>query len=166
MAKSLIVEKDAVHGTDQHNVFGIALTPSGPVSYSGVGEYTYTGAMTDELSDFVRIAGRPVAQTTSRSSLDLGQDVFPTGGHSGPIVPKFAKFTPPTPVPIPQFLFLMIIDPVGVGRPNVGAGSGFVSVTGRPVLLDGDAIDTCDGTGRPKNSTVTSSHQSFVKASG
>ncbi|MGH4008694.1 MAG: hypothetical protein ACRDTH_11170 [Pseudonocardiaceae bacterium] len=159
----LIVEKDAVRGTDRHKVSGIAVTPSGAVSYSGVGEYTYTGAMIDELSDFVRIAGMPVALITSRSSLKLGEDVSPDGLHSAP---KGSNFKPPPPVPIPQFLVLMIIDPVGVGRPNVGAGSGFVSVAGRPVLLAGDAIDTCDGTGRPKNSTVTSSRQSFVKASG
>lgn len=164
MAKLLIVEKDAVRGTDKHNVSGMATNPAPPpptVPYVGVGDYTYTGAMTDELSDFVFIDGMPVALTTSRSSLDLRQDVPPAGGHSGP---AGSKFTLPTPVPIP--LTLRITDPIGVGRPNVGAGSGFVSVAGRPVLLDGDAIDTCDGLGIPANSTVTSSRQSFVSASG
>ncbi|MGH4006877.1 MAG: hypothetical protein ACRDTH_01680 [Pseudonocardiaceae bacterium] len=165
----LIVEKDAVHGTDQHNVFGSAPSPSGPVPYSGVGDYKYAGTMTDELSDFVRIAGVPVALTTSRSSLNRGEDVPPTGEHSGPRGSGFTlpfKLPPRPPAPEPIPLTLRITDPIGVGRPNVGAGSDFVSVAGRPVLLDGDAIDTCDGTGRPKNSTVTSSRQSFVKASG
>lgn len=164
MGKLLIVDKDAVRGTDKHNVSGQATNPAAPpptVPYVGVGDFVYTGAMTAELSDFVRIAGIPVALTTSRSSLDPGQDVPPAGGHSGP---AGSGFTPPTPTPIPPSL--MITDPIGVGRPSAGAGSGFVSVAGRPVLLDGDAIDTCDGLARPGNSTVTSSHQSFVSASG
>lgn len=163
MAKLLIVEGDPVSGTDKHNVSGMATNPVAPpptVPYVGVGDYTYIGAMTGELSDFVRIAGMPVALTTSRSSLDLGQDVPPAGGHSGP---AGLGFTPPSPMPIP--LTLVITDPVGVGRPSVGAGSGFVSVAGRPVLLDGDPIDTCDGLGLPGNSTVTSLRQNFVSAS-
>lgn len=172
MAKLLIVEKDAVHGTDQHFVSGNGTNPAPPppiVPYVWLADYAYTGAMTDELSDFVRIAGMPVALTTSRSSLKLRQDVSPTGGHSGPTGSKFRLPIPvpvPVPVPVPILSTLKIIGPIGVGRPSVGAGSGFVSVDGRPVLLDGDKIDTCDGLGRLSNSRVTSSRQSFVRASG
>lgn len=163
MGKLLIVAGDSVRGTDKHNVSGNATNPAPPpptVPYVGVGDYTYTGAMTDELSDFVRIAGIPVALTTSQSSLNKGEDVAPAGGHSGP---AGSKFMPPAPVPIP--VTLKIEDPVGVGRPSVTAGSGFVSAAGQPVLLDGDSISTCDGLGFQGNSTVTSSRQGFVSAS-
>lgn len=160
MGKPLVVEGDPVQGTDKHNVTATATPPPTGTAYTGVGEYDYRGSMTDDLSDFVRIDGAPVAVTTSHSSLDPGEDIPPTGGHSGP---TGKNYLPPTPVPIP--LTVTISDPIGVGTPSASAGSRFVSVGGDPVLLDGDKIDTCDGLSIPMNSTVTASSQSFVSAS-
>jgi hypothetical protein len=117
--------------------------------------------MRERLSDLVRIDGAPVALTTSKSRLNVGEDVPVTGRHSGA---KGSGFDPAEPAPILDAL-LKIIDPIGEGAPSAGAGSGLVSVGGHPVLLDGDAIDTCDGLGGTANSTVTSSTQEFVRAS-
>jgi hypothetical protein len=162
MAVLLVVQGDAVKGTDKHNVTGSGTIPSPPGTavYSGVADFKYTGAMREGLSDFVRIDGVAVAVTDSRSKLDPGEDAQPTGGHSGP---KGANFAPPTPTPIPSTI--SILDLVGTGTPSASAGSGFVAIGGSPVLLDGDAIDTCDGLGAPGNSTVTASTQDFVSAS-
>jgi hypothetical protein len=160
MGALLVVEGDPVQGTDKHHVTGSAIPPPPGVAYTGVGDYDYQGSMTDDLSDFVRIGGAPVAVMTSRSSLDAGQDTFPTGKHSGP---TGKNFVPPAPAPAP--MSLNITDPIGVGNPSASAGSRFVSVGGDPVLLDGDKIDTCDGLSTPMNSTVTASNQSFVSAS-
>jgi uncharacterized Zn-binding protein involved in type VI secretion len=163
MGGLLVVDGDPVEGTDKHNVQGQATNPGAPpptVPYAGIGDYAYQGSMTDQLSDFVSIDGSPVAVTTSRSSLDPGEDAPPAGGHSGP---KGSNFVPPTPAPIA--LSLSILDAIGVGRPSAPAGSSFVSVGGDPVLLDGDSIDTCDGLSIPMNSSVTASTQSFVSAS-
>ena len=165
MGKMVGVEGDAVRGTDKHNVSGNATNPSPPpapptVPYAGVGSYTYTGKMTDSLSTFVKIAGKPVALVTSKSSLNPTETVPPAGGHSGP---AGSGFTPPTPAPIP--LTLSITDTIGTGIPNAAAGSALLTVGGVKVLLDGDKIDTCDGLHIPANSTVAASGQSFVSCS-
>jgi hypothetical protein len=160
MGKLVVVEGDAVQGTDKHNVSGSATNPAAPpptVPYVGVGSYTYSGAMKDGLSTFVTIAGTPVALVTSMSALNAGETA-PGGGHNGA---SGSQFVPPTPVPILDATF-SITDPVGPGAPNAAAGSTFVTVGGVKLLLDGDKIDTCDGLNVPANSTVTASGQSFV----
>ena len=160
MGTLLVVEGDPVKGTDKHNVAGQATAPSGTVTYKGVGDYQYAGAMRKGLSDFVRIGGTAVAVTDSRSQLDPGESAPPAGRHSGPTGSGF-KPTAPTPVPTS----LVITDTIGTGTPGAGAGSSFVAAAGSPVLLDGDAIDSCDGLGVTGNSTVSSSTQNFVSAS-
>lgn len=163
MGTLIVVENDRVEGTDKHNVSGNATNPSPPpptVPYVGVGDFDYRGKMTDALSDFVKIGGKPVALVSSRSSLNPGETA-PGGGHSGP---AGKNFVPPTPTPITATL--SITDPVGEGSPSATAGSTFVSVGGTAVLLDGDSIDTCDGLAIPMNSTVTAEGQSFVSCSG
>jgi hypothetical protein len=158
MNKLVVVANDKVEGTDKHKVSGQMSSGSPPPPYSGVGDFDYVGKMTDGLSDFVRVDGQPVALVSSQSSLDPGEDVSPTGRHSGPMG---SNFVPSGPNPAT----LTITDPVGAGDPNAAAGSTFVSVDGDAVLLDGDAIDTCDGTGMPANSTVTAENQDFVSCS-
>jgi hypothetical protein len=59
-----------------------------------------------------------------------------------------------------------IIDVIGTGVPNTSAGSALLTIGGTKVLLDGDKIDTCDGTGGKGNSTVSAAGQSFVSCSG
>src|SRR5262245_30121247 len=99
----LVVKDDPVDGTDTHNISGEANdTSSGlVVPWSGTGSYPYAGAMTDALSDFVRIGAAPVALTTSKSSLNAGE-TGPTGDHAGP---NGSGFTPaptqPTTAPTP-----------------------------------------------------------------
>ncbi|WP_119730199.1 hypothetical protein [Thermomonospora amylolytica] len=163
MAALLVVKGDPVRGTDKHNVFGQATNPAAPpptVPYKGVGSFSYEGTMSERLSDLLSINGVPVALTDSRSSLNPGQTAPPVGKHSGP---AGSDFIPPTPQPIPTSL--QITDPVGTGTANANVGSALVSVGGRAVLLDGDAIDTCDGLGVKANSTVTAETQDFVRAS-
>jgi hypothetical protein len=163
MAKLVVVEGDAVEGTDKHNVSGNATNPAAPpptVPYVGIGSYTYSGAMTDGLSTFVTIAGTPVAVVTSKSALNPGETA-PGGGHNGA---SGSQFVPPAPVPILDALF-SITDVVGTGVPNAAAGSALLTIGGVKVLLDGDKIDTCDGLNIPANSTVTASGQSFVTCS-
>ncbi len=164
----IVVDGDPVTGTDTHNLSGTATdTSSGsPVPWVGTGSFTYTGSMTTDLSDFARIGGAAVAVTTSSSTLDPGEQA-PGGGHSGPsgsqLVPDPAQ--PPTaPTPIPPTL--VITDEIGTGTPAASAGSSFVRVGGDPVLLDADAIDSCDGQGSTENSTVAADGQDFVTASG
>lgn len=161
MGKKIIVQNDPVQGTDKHNVSGQATNPGAPpptIAYTGVGDFDYVGKMTDALSPFVQIGGKPVAVKSSKSSLNPGESA--TGKHSGPMG---KNFVPPTPAPVPASL--SISDPVGEGRPSATAGSTFVSIEGTPVLLDGDKIDTCDGLSIPMNSTVTSDQQTFVACS-
>jgi hypothetical protein len=163
MAKLVVVENDTVEGTDKHHVSGDATNPAPPpptVPGAWVADFDYVGKMTDALSDFVHVDDRPVALVSSRSSLDPGEDVPPSGRHSGPMAGNFV----PT-VPAPVTPSLGIDDPIGTGNPNAAAGSTFVSVDGDAVLLDGDAIDTCDGLGVPANSTVTAENQDFVSCS-
>jgi hypothetical protein len=160
VAALFVVEGDAVQGVDRHKVKGDATSASGTVPYLGVGKFTYEGTMSGRLSDFVSVNGVPVALTSSRSRLKAGEDLFPTGRHTGP---RGSGFDPTNPGLIP--LSLTILDPIGEGVPSADAGSGLVSVGDQQVLLDGDAIDTCDGLGGTANSTVTSSAQDFVRAS-
>ncbi|MBN1480107.1 hypothetical protein EH223_19295 [candidate division KSB1 bacterium] len=160
MAKLIVVQNDKVEGVDKHNVEGDATNPSAPpptIPYAGVGDFDYVGKMTDQLSDFAHIDGKPIALKNSKSTLNPGEDVFPTGKHSGPMG---SNFLPITPAPIP--LSLSISDTIGEGNPSSTSGSSFVKVGGASVLLDGDKIDTCDGLGEPMNSTVTVENQDFV----
>jgi uncharacterized Zn-binding protein involved in type VI secretion len=163
MGKLVVVEGDAVQGTDKHNVSGDATNPAPPppptVPYTGVGSYKYSGAMIDALSTFVTIAGTPVALVSSKSALNPGETAL-SGGHHGA---SGSQFVLPTPVPIPATL--SIKDSVGTGVPNAAAGSTLVTIGGVKLLLDGDKIDTCDGLSVPGNSTVTASGQSFVTCS-
>jgi hypothetical protein len=164
MGKRVVVEGDAVTGTDTHNLSGPGLTPpSTPANYSGIGSFDYVGKMTESLSDFVAVDGRPLALTSSRSSLDPGETAPPSGRHSGPAV---KNPLPPTDAPIQATVpLLKIDDAVGEGRPGAGAGSRLLKVGGVAALLDADRIDTCDGLGVPGNSSVAASGQDFVSCS-
>jgi len=159
MSQLVVVQGDSVQGTDTHTVSGSAVGPPGTV-YAGTGNYNYVGRMTGNLSTFVKIGGKPVAVITSQSSLNPGQTA-PSGGHSAP---AGSNYVPPTPAPIPSTLnFVPLI--VGTGVPNAAAGSALLTIGGVKVLLAGDKIDTCDGTGSA-NSTVNAVGQSFVSCSG
>ena len=163
MGKLIVVENDKVEGTDKHNVSGNATNPGPPpptVPYTGVGDFDYAGKMTDQLSDFVKIDGKPLVLKNSKSSLNPGEDIPPSGKHSGPMG---KNFVPPAPVPIP--ISLSITDPIGEGNPSTTSGSSFVKVDGVEALLDSDKIDTCDGLGIPMNSLVTAENQDFVSCS-
>jgi hypothetical protein len=165
MGKMIVVENDKVEGTDTHNVSGTATSPApAVVPFAGTASFDYAGKMTDQLSDFVKIDGKPVALTSSKSSLNPGETAPPAGKHSAPA----AKNIVPSPANAPDAPILpmtAITDPVGEGRPSATAGSQFVTVGSTPVLLDGDKIDTCDGMATPMNSTVTAENQSFVSCS-
>jgi uncharacterized Zn-binding protein involved in type VI secretion len=162
MPKMIVVDGDAVKGTDKHNVSGTGTitSPPGTAPYVGIADFDYVGKMTAKLSDFVTIGGKAVAVTTSESSLDPGEDAPAAGKHAGM---NGKNFTPTTPTAIPPTI--SITDPIGKGVPGAAAGSGFVAIDGVKVVLDGDAIDTCDGLSIPGNSTVTSSQQDFVSCS-
>ena len=73
------------------------------------------------------------------------ESAAPAGRHSGPQGKSLMPSAPNTPVAIS----LSITDPVGEGKPSATSGSTFVKVDSKPVLLDGDKIDTCDGLGVP-----------------
>lgn len=157
MGTLVIGENDKVAGTDKHNVAGLMAAGSPSPAYKGVGDFDYVGKMTDALSDFVNADGQPVALISSQSSLDPGQDA-PGGGHSGPSGSNF--------VPSGEDATTLVIqDVIGIGDPSAAAGSSFVNVGGDALLLDGDAIDTCDGLGIPANSTFTAENQDFVSCS-
>jgi len=161
MPKKIVVDQDAVTGTDKHNVTGTGTitSPPGTAPYAGFADFDYAGKMTGKLSDFVSIGGKAVALVTSESSLDPGESA-PPGKHAG-ISGK--NFVPPTPTPIAATI--NITDPIGKGVPGAAAGSAFVTIGGVKLLLDGDAIDTCDGLSIPGNSSVAASHQDFVSCS-
>ena len=156
-----MVQGDAVKGTDIHTVSGSDTNPAAPpptLVYAGSGNYSYNGAITQALSTFVTIGGSSVALRTSQSSLNPGEL---TGGGHAPL--NGSKFVPP---PLGTFVTLQLAPSVqGVGVPNAASGSALLTIGGVKVLLDGDKIDTCDGTGSA-NSTVTASGQSFVSCSG
>ena len=159
MGKLVVVKDDTVEGTDTHTVSGMTLAPPPPVAYAGSGSYKYNGKMTDGLSPFVTIAGKAVAIVTSKSSLNSGETAPGGGGGHDPQLGSDLK--PST----ANSVTLTFLPPViGTGVPNSAAGSAFVTIAGTKVLLDGDKIDTCDGTGSG-NSTVTSVGQAFVSCS-
>lgn len=163
MSKKVVVKDDKVEGTDTHNVAGMATNTAAPpptIPYKGTARFDYVGRMTGGLSDFVRIDGKPVATVKSRSSLDPGQTA-PGGKHTGA---SGSGFTPASPAPILDAL-MKITDKVGEGAPSSGAGSAFVKVGGQKLLLNGDPVDTCSGTGEKENSRVTSGGQKFVSCS-
>ncbi len=164
MGTLIVIEGDKVEGTDKHNVSGTGTDTSipGPNSFTGIADFDYKGSMTDALSDFVDIGGKPVALVSSKSSLDPGEDSV--GGHAPASAKNIVVTLPPTISPGTEQV-LSITDPIGTGIPSAGTGSSFVSVGGSAVLLDGDSIDTCDGLSIPKNSTVTSKNQDFVSCS-
>jgi len=166
----IVVENDPVQGTDTHRVRGTGPNPNPAappptLPFLGQGRYTYQGEITDGLSTYVRIGGHPVALMSSRSTLDPGETVAPTGRHSGPqgsgVVPgpgsQAAQPTPQT---------LVITDaPLGSGTPSAGVGSALLTVDGTRVLLDGDALDTCSGIAEIRGATVTAGGQDFVSCS-
>jgi|SRR6185369_1439741 uncharacterized Zn-binding protein involved in type VI secretion len=164
MSKLITVDGDKVEGTDKHNVSGTGTNPNSgsTVPFTGIADFDYKGKMTDELSDFVNIGGKPVALVTSKSSLNPGEDS--TGGHA-PTSAKNIVAIPPPPITPGTETVLAITDAIGTGIPSSGTGSTFVKVGGDAVLLDGDKIDTCDGLSIPMNSTVTAENQDFVNCS-
>jgi hypothetical protein len=159
MAKLVVVKNDKVEGTDKHKVAGNMTSNAGPVPAppGSSGFFDYAGKMTDQLSDFVKIDGQPVALKSSKSSLNPGETA-PTGKHAGPAI----KLPTPPNLIAPT---LSISDPIGTGNPSASSGSKFVKVASTAVLLDGDKIDTCDGFSALMNSTVTSENQDFVSCS-
>ena len=164
MGTLIIVEGDAVEGTDKHNVSGTGTDSAipGPGSFTGFADFDYKGSMTDELSDMVSVDGQPVALITSKSSLDPGEDS--AGGHAPTSAKSIVALVPPTITPGTETV-LSISDSIGTGVPSAGTGSSFVKVDGDAVLFDGDSIDTCDGFSVPMNSTVTADNQDFVSCS-
>ena len=159
MAKLITVDGDKVEGTDKHNVSGSATPPPPGAPYVGIGDFDYKGKLADQLSDFVSIGGKAAATVASRSALNPGEDT-PAGKHHGM---QGGNWLPPSPAPVIHSL--SITDPVGEGKPSASAGSSFVKIGGDAALLDGDAIDTCDGLSIPMNSTVTAQNQDFVSCS-
>jgi len=167
VGKFAVVENDPVAGTDKHKVSGLGPNPAAPpptAPYKGMGDFDYVGKITGQLSDFVSIDGKPVAITTSKSSLDPGESAPPEGRHSGPQGKNFVP-DPSSTAMTPTAISLSITDSVGEGKPSANAGSQFVTINGTAVLLDGDKIDTCDGMGMTGNSTVSAANQSFVACS-
>lgn len=153
MGKLIVVENDKVKGVDKHKVSGSQPT------YNGIGEYEYNGKMVGQLSDFVRINSQPLAVKSSKSSLDPGEAA--TGGHFGP---NGKNFAPELPEPKPSTLTIIDV-PIGTGVPSATSGSTFTRINGIAILLHGDKIDTCDGSGATMNSSITAENQDFVSCS-
>jgi hypothetical protein len=151
MGKFVVVEGDPVAGADTHNVSGMTAVPA---PYVGTADFSYVGAITGQLSDFVRIDGVAVALVSSRSSLNEGEEA-PGGKHFGTSGSNFQ----PSDVDLTKPVQIMD-KPLGTGAPGAGAGSGLLTVNGVEVLLDADPIDTCGGSG-----SVTASGQDFVSCS-
>lgn len=164
VSKKVVVENDKVEGKDKHAVAGTGIpsaTPPPSVPYTAVAELRYVGKVTDALSDFVRIDGKPVATVKSRSSLDPGQTA-PGGAHH-PDTDTLSEVKPSGTTPTP--LTTAVTDAVGEGKPGSGAGSAFVKVGGQKLLLDGDPMDTCGSRSAPGNSKVNAGGQKFVSCS-
>lgn len=157
MSKLLVVKGDPVDGKDTHNVSGSTAT-SPPALYSGTGDYTYKGEVTDGLSDFVTVGGTPLAVLTSTS--DLRAD-----GNTEHTAPAGGNFNPASPSPNPATLTFVPPAGIGVGQPSEGAGSALLTVNGVRALLDGDAFDTCGIPGGKNSSTVAAKNQDFVTCS-
>jgi hypothetical protein len=156
-AKRVIVQGDPVNGSDTHEVSGTGTDPASgsPVTGKWKGTYSYAGTMTGALSDFVTIQDAPVALVDSRSAL-RGTSHVPATGTGFLLVPPT---TPPVPNPALPMSFTKAVGP---GAPSTGAGSSFVTIGGKAVLLAGDKLDTCGDEKGTGNSTVTSAQQSFV----
>ncbi|MET0622218.1 MAG: hypothetical protein ABW250_04470 [Pyrinomonadaceae bacterium] len=160
MGKLVIVRNDSVEGTDTHPVSGSGTAPNGAtVAYAGAASFAYRGRVTQQLSDFVRVNGAPLAVKSSRSALNPGETAA-GGGHAAA---SGGGFVPPSPTPIPNTL--KIDAEIGEGRPSATAGSRFVSAGGSPVLLDGDPFDTCGPAAGAANSTVDAVTQNFISCS-
>lgn len=167
MAKLVVVEGDPVQGTDKHNVSGLGPNPAAPpptANFVGIGSFQYVGSITDSLSSFVKVGGKPAALISSNSSLNPGQSAPPAGLHSGPAGSDFVPGAGSV-AQVPTTATLSITDTIGTGVPTSAAGSALLTIGGTKVLLDGDKIDTCDGLGAKANSTVTAAGQSFMRCS-
>src|SRR4051812_12574855 len=132
MSPLVVVKGDPVDGTDTHNVAGTDDSGQSAL-YTGTGDYTYGGAVTDGLSDFVTVAGSPLAVVTSSSRLraDAEADHVPSAG---------SNFKPVSPGPNKDSLLFAPPTGIGVGNPSDGAGSSLLTVKGAKALLDGDAF--------------------------
>ncbi len=121
----------------------------------------YIGKITDSLSAFVKIGGKPVAVVTSKSLAESWRDRAAGGrtlrGRGQQLSAACACANPHQPFDYRRDRH---------GRTERLGGSGVLTIGGVKVLLDGDKIDTCDGLGTPANSTVTAAGQSFVNCSG
>jgi hypothetical protein len=157
MSKLLAVEGDPVDGKDTHNVTGPSVS-NPPVVTSWTGDYTYKGKLTDGLSDFVTVGGKPLALVTSGSELRAEGTVDHTAARGG-------NFNPPSPPPNLGMLKFVPATGVGAGRPSQDAGSALLTVNGVKALLDGDSFNTCGIPGGSKSSTVTAKNQDFVTCS-
>lgn len=167
MGTLIVVEGDKVEGTDKHNISGTGTdtssgTPVPMTPFTGIADFDYKGAMTDELSDFVSIGGKAIALVSSKSSLDPGEDS--AGGHAATSAKSITVIAPTTITPGTE-VASAITDSIGEGKVSQGMGSTFVKAGGDAVLLDGDSIDTCDGLSIPMNSSVTAAEQDFVSCS-
>jgi hypothetical protein len=162
MGTLIVVDGDKVEGTDKHNISGSGYDSAipGTGTFTGIADFDYKGAMTDQLSDFVSIGGKAVALVTSQSSLDPGEDS--AGGHAASSAKNITIIAPTT---VASGTATSINDSIGTGKPSAGTGSTFVKAGGTALLLDGDSIDTCDGLMIPMNSSITASEQDFVSCS-
>ncbi|MEU0405896.1 hypothetical protein ABZ318_38000 [Streptomyces sp. NPDC006197] len=161
MDRRVIVQGDPVLGTDTHNVTGPVLTTP-LTTYFGTADFDYHGTITDAVSDFLTIDGRPVALVTSRSTLDPGEDKAPSGKHAGLSGHNFLPASPPL---LDRSKVIITDAPLGGGSPNAAAGSAVLTVNGVKVLLDNDPMDTCSGVGAQAGSKVTAKGQSLVTCS-
>ena len=160
MGKMVVVQGDAVQGTDKHNVMGNATNPAPPpptVPYTGIGSYEYDGR-DDGRFEHVRQDRRQASRTgdeqefaESRRGGSAGGRAFRAGRQRFHASNARAR----------SRLTLSIKDVIGIGVPNAAAGSALLTIGGVKVLLDGDKIDTCDGTGDKANSTVTAVRPEF-----
>jgi uncharacterized Zn-binding protein involved in type VI secretion len=156
-AKRVIIKGDPVSGSDTHEVGGSGVDPNTGATVTGTwkGDYSYDGTMTGALSDLVTIHGAPVALDDSRSSLRSDSHLPASGTNFSQV--------PPTTPPVPNTaLPLSFTKTVGTGAPTAAAGSSFVTVRGKAVLLHGDTLDTCGDERGSGNSSVNSAGQSFV----
>ncbi|MBZ0288219.1 MAG: hypothetical protein K8I30_11440 [Anaerolineae bacterium] len=150
MAKKVIVQNDVVSGTCKHAYAG---QDASSAPCNGTGDYSYSGKMDAQLSDFVTIGGKPMALKTSQSHLPSGD---PAHLATAATVKNPASCTPAS--------FTTLLT-VGLGKPNSAAGSTFVTVGGTAVLLDSDKMDTCGEETNNGASSVASSQQTFVNCS-
>jgi uncharacterized Zn-binding protein involved in type VI secretion len=154
MGKLLVLRNDPVDGTDKHAVSG-STTSNPPTPYTGVGEYTYGGAVTSGLSDFVTIDKVPVALVGSASTLRADSKTKHQA-LSG------SNFKPPSPPPDTATLAFAVTAGVGDGAPAATAGSSLLTIGGVKALLDGDTFDTCKIATGKGAATVAAKAQDWV----